>query len=59
MQIKLDELIRVTRTASNKLLDLEELDDRDLEALRQSYEKLAQEMPHHGARAGRKPSPGR
>jgi low affinity Fe/Cu permease len=59
MQIKLDELIRVTRTASNKLLDLEELDDRELEALRQSYEKLAQEMPHHGAPAGRKPSPGR
>ena len=59
MQIKLDELIRVTRTASNKLLDLEELDDRELEALRQTYEKLAQEMPHHGTRAGRKPSPGR
>ncbi len=47
MQIKLDELIRVTRTASNKLLDLEELDDRELEALRQTYEKLAQEIPHH------------
>ena len=59
MQIKLDELIRVTRTASNKLLDLEELDDRELESLRQTYEKLAQEMPHHGARAGRKPSPRR
>ena len=59
MQIKLDELIRVTRTASNKLLDLEELDDRELESLRQTYEKLAQEIPHHGARAGRKPSPGR
>ncbi len=59
MQIKLDELIRVTRTASNKLLDLEELDDRELESLRQTYEKLAQEMPHHGARAGRKQSPRR
>jgi low affinity Fe/Cu permease len=58
MQIKLDELIRVTRTASNKLLDLEELDDRELESLRQTYEKLAQEIPHHGARSGRKPSPG-
>src|SRR5262245_5703763 len=59
MQIKLDELIRVTRTASNKLLDLEELDDRELESLRQTYEKLAQEIPRHGVRAGRKPSPGR
>jgi len=47
MQIKLDELIRVTRTASNKLLDLEELDDRELEALQQTYEKLALEIPHH------------
>jgi low affinity Fe/Cu permease len=56
MQIKLDELIRVTRTASNKLLDLEELDDRELESLRQTYEKLAQEMPHHGVRTGRKPA---
>ena len=59
MQIKLDELIRVTRTASNKLLDLEELDDRELEALRQTYEKLAQEMPHHGARRARKQPRGR
>jgi low affinity Fe/Cu permease len=59
MQIKLDELIRVTRTASNKLLDLEELDDRELESLRQTHKKLAQEIPHHGARSGRKPSPGR
>jgi low affinity Fe/Cu permease len=59
MQIKLDELIRVTRTASNKLLDLEELDDRELESLRQTYEKLAQEIPHHGVRTGRTPSPRR
>ena len=59
MQIKLDELIRVTRTASNKLLDLEELDDRELESLRQTYEKLAQEMPHHGVRTDRTPSPRR
>jgi len=56
MQIKLDELIRVTRTASNKLLDLEELDDRELEALRQTYEKLAQEIPHHRVRTGRTPA---
>jgi len=59
MQIKLDELIRVTRTASNKLLDLEELDDRELEALRQTYEKLAREIPHHRVGRGVKPSPRR
>ena len=47
MQIKLDELIHVTRRASNTLLNLEELDDRELEALRQDYERLAQEIPRH------------
>ena len=50
MQIKLDELIRVTRAASNTLLDLEELDDRELEEMRQTYERLAQEIPQHQAR---------
>jgi low affinity Fe/Cu permease len=57
MQIKLDELIRVTGRASNALLNLEELDDRELEALRKSYERLAQEIPHHQERRRRKPSP--
>jgi low affinity Fe/Cu permease len=47
IQIKLDELIHVTRRASNTLLNLEELDDRELEALRQDYERLAQEIPRH------------
>ena len=56
MQIKLDELIRVTRSASNTLLNLEELDDRELEALRKTYERLAQEIPQHQERR-RKPSP--
>jgi low affinity Fe/Cu permease len=41
MQIKLDELIRVTQKARNVLLDLEELDDNTLEALRTDYEELA------------------
>jgi low affinity Fe/Cu permease len=57
MQIKLDELIRVTGRASNALLNLEELDDRELEALRKGYERLAQEIPHHQERRRRKPSP--
>jgi low affinity Fe/Cu permease len=56
MQIKLDELIRVTGSASNKLLNLEELDDLELEALRQDYERLAQEIPHHQARRRSKPA---
>ena len=41
MHIKIDELIRVTQKARNVLLDLEELDDKTLEALRADYEKLA------------------
>jgi low affinity Fe/Cu permease len=47
MQIKLDELIFVTHKARNELLNLEELDDKELEALRQDYERLAQEIPRH------------
>ena len=47
MQIKLDELIFVTQKARNELMDLEELDDHELEALRQDYERLAQEIPRH------------
>jgi low affinity Fe/Cu permease len=41
MHIKIDELIRVTGKARNVLLDLEELDDKTLELLRQDYERLA------------------
>lgn len=41
MQIKLDELIRVTDAASNALLDLEELDEEALDRYRDKYELLA------------------
>ncbi len=47
MQIKLDELIFVTQKARNELLNLEELDDRELEKLREDYERLAREIPLH------------
>jgi low affinity Fe/Cu permease len=43
MQIKLDELIRATQGANNRLLDLEELEDRELEAFRDSYESMAEQ----------------
>ena len=46
LQIKLDELIRVTRSARNTLLNLEDLDDETLERLRKDYVRLAeQERP--------------
>lgn len=41
LHIKIDELIRVTKRARNVLLDLEEVDDKTLETLRQGYELLA------------------
>src|SRR5688572_19637310 len=43
LQVKLDELIRVTEGAHNALLDLEELDEDELDRIRTSYEKLAAE----------------
>lgn len=47
VQIKLDELIRSTQGAHNRLLDLEELGDKELEAIREQYEQLAEEARHH------------
>ena len=41
LQVKLDELIRVTEGAHTVLLDLEELDDHELDRIRRDYEKLA------------------
>jgi low affinity Fe/Cu permease len=53
MQIKLDELIRVTGKARNILLDLEELDDQTLEALRLDYEALASKAKSRAKAPGR------
>ncbi|MEO8003176.1 MAG: low affinity iron permease family protein [Arenimonas sp.] len=41
IQIKLDELIRCMEGAHNVLLDLEELDEKTLDAFRDKYEALA------------------
>lgn len=43
VQIKLDEIIRVDKEAHNALLDLEELTEKELLAIKSRYEKLAQE----------------
>jgi len=42
IQIKLDELIRAVDSAENMLLDLEEMEEEELEILRQRYLELAQ-----------------
>jgi low affinity Fe/Cu permease len=43
VHIKLDELLRVTAGAHNVLLDLEELEERDLDKLHAAYCRLAEE----------------
>ncbi|WP_133646357.1 low affinity iron permease family protein [Paraburkholderia flava] len=43
MQIKLDELIRALDGAHNALLDLEEMEEKDLTRFRKSYAALAKE----------------
>src|SRR4030095_10717489 len=43
MHIKLDELIRAVKGAQNALLDLEEMDEKELDRIRSQYEKLAKE----------------
>ena len=48
LQIKLDELIRVTELAHNTLLDLEDLDEKTLDRYRAHYAAMA-----HRARKGR------
>jgi low affinity Fe/Cu permease len=50
VQIKLDELIRAMENAHNALLDLEELDDRQLDYIRQTYEDLARKARQDLAR---------
>jgi low affinity Fe/Cu permease len=47
MQVKLDELIRAMTGAHNALLDLEELEERDLDRIRANYARLAQQARAH------------
>jgi low affinity Fe/Cu permease len=42
LQVKLDELIRAVDGAHNALLDLEELEEEELDAIRARYKRIAQ-----------------
>ena len=42
VHVKLDELIRANEAAHNALLDLEDLDEEELDRIREDYEKLAE-----------------
>ena len=41
MQVKLDEIIRAIGNAKNELLDLEELEEKDLDAIKKVYQDMA------------------
>jgi low affinity Fe/Cu permease len=41
VQVKLDELIRVMKGAHTTLLDLEEMEEKELDQLREKYQELA------------------
>jgi len=43
IQVKLDELIRLSKGGHNVLLDLEELEEEELDHIRASYHKIAEE----------------
>ena len=43
LQMKLDELISATESASNRLIDIENLNDHELKALHQRFARLAAE----------------
>ena len=49
VQVKLDEIIRAIGNAKNELLDLEELEEADLDRIRESYCQLARKA--RGARS--------
>jgi low affinity Fe/Cu permease len=51
LQVKLDELLRVTAGAHNALLDLEELEEKELQRIQAGYAKLA-ERARVGLREG-------
>lgn len=61
LHIKLDELIRVTHGARNTLMALGDLDDAELERLRDGLEHLGhagEAAPHDAKRAPEAPAPG-
>ena len=41
MQVKLDEIIRAIGNAKNELLDLEELEEKDLDTIKKTYADMA------------------
>jgi low affinity Fe/Cu permease len=55
IHLKLDELIRVTKTARNHLVDLEDLSEAELEKLEKEFQRLREREDKRRKKAG-KPS---
>jgi low affinity Fe/Cu permease len=53
IQVKLDELIRAVGHARNELLDLEELEEKDLDGLKQTFIDLAKKARNERVEARR------
>jgi low affinity Fe/Cu permease len=58
MQVKLDEIIRAVGNAKNELLDLEELEEEDLDAIKKTYEEMAETARNKKSRV-RRDAPGK
>ncbi len=56
IHLKLDELIRTNEAARNRLICLEELDDREIAELQHEFDKLAQEKLRERGRESSHPS---
>ena len=57
VQLKLDELIRATKAATNSLLDIEELTEAELDRIKARFERLARKARENPA-AGQNELPG-
>jgi len=55
IHLKLDELIRASTKAQTALLDLEQLEDAELEKMRQHYQSLAEQARKAMRKPARKP----
>src|SRR6185436_375899 len=53
MQVKLDEIIRAIGNAKNEVLDLEELEEKDLDEIREAYAELARKAASGSGEANR------
>jgi low affinity Fe/Cu permease len=51
VQVKLDEIIRAIGNAQNELLDLEEMEEEDLDKMRQAYCDMARKARERRAKS--------